>query len=75
MEKLIDIGNRYVKESDWKTIAVLKSCLLALGMMVGITLPKKHKKAVYLLCAPVFLVCYGMLMLKLVRVIQKEDEV
>ena len=35
MKKLFDAANRYIETSDWKIIAVLKFCLISLGMMVG----------------------------------------
>ena len=33
--KLFEAANHYVETSDWKIIAVLKFCLISLGMMVG----------------------------------------
>ena len=44
MKKLFAIADRYLQESDWKTIALLKFCLLALGIVVGALLPARHKK-------------------------------
>ena len=38
MKKLFDATNRYIETSDWKIIAVLKFCLISLGMMIGIIL-------------------------------------
>ena len=34
MKKLFDAANRYIETSDWKTIAVLKFCLIALGTAI-----------------------------------------
>ena len=35
MKKLIRCANQYIWESDWKTIGLLKFCLLSLGICVG----------------------------------------
>ena len=33
MKKLFEVANRYIETSDWKIIAVLKFCLISLGMI------------------------------------------
>lgn len=43
MKCLTDIGNRYVKESDWKTITLLKFCLCAMGIMIGLKVPRESR--------------------------------
>ena len=35
MRKLLDIGNRYAKESTWKDFALVKFCLFAMGLAAG----------------------------------------
>lgn len=37
--KMFDAANRYCRQSTWKTLAALKVCLLALGVMVGCCCP------------------------------------
>ena len=34
MKKLFEAADRYIQSSDWKVIAVLKFCLVSLGMIV-----------------------------------------
>ena len=36
MRKLLDIGNRYAKESTWKDFALVKFCLFAMGLAAGV---------------------------------------
>ena len=72
MKKLFEAANRYVETSDWKTIAVLKFCLISLGMMLGMLIKPAHKKRVFLGALGVFLVTYIPLMLKLYRVFTEE---
>lgn len=44
MKKLFDLGNQYLKESDWKDLALIKFCLCAMGMIMGMQIPTKNKK-------------------------------
>ena len=44
MKKLFALADRYLQESDWKTMAMLKFCLLGLGIAVGAMVPPKYKK-------------------------------
>ena len=66
--KLFEAANRYVETSDWKIIAVLKFCLISLGMMVGMMIKPKHKKPAFLGALGVFGVTYVPLMVKFYRV-------
>lgn len=67
MKTLLSIANRYVETSDWKTIAILKFCLLSLGLMAGIQVREEHKKSVTKCALMVFLATYIPLMAKLVK--------
>ena len=72
MKKLFDYGNEFVKQSDWKDLALIKLCLCAIGMMWGMALPKKaHKPAVFIVVT-VFVCTYIPLMLKLLGIINKD---
>ena len=66
--KLFEAANRYVETSDWKIIAVLKFCLISLGMMVGMMIKPEHKKPVFLGALGVFGMTYVPLMVKFYRV-------
>ena len=66
--KLFEAANHYVETSDWKIIAVLKFCLISLGMMVGMMIKPKHKKPVFLGALGVFGIMYVPLMVKFYRV-------
>ena len=66
--KLFEAANRYVETSDWKIIAVLKFCLISLGMMVGMMIKLEHKKPVFLGALGVFGITYVPLMVKFCRI-------
>lgn len=69
MNRLFAAADRYVQTSDWRTIAVLKFCLLALGMMLGMAVPRQRHRPFLIGAAAVFAVTYVPLMAKLVRIL------
>ena len=72
MKKLFKVADRYLETSDWKMIAVLKFCLISLGVMLGMTVRKEHKKKVLMAAVPVFLITYIPLMAKFYRVYRED---
>lgn len=44
MKKLLETGNRYAEQSDWKDFALTKFCLCAMGILIGMHIPVKGKK-------------------------------
>lgn len=74
MKKLFILADRYLQESDWKTMALLKFCLLGLGITVGALVPPRHKKTAVALGMPLFFVTYLPLMAKLIRLTARPEE-
>lgn len=68
MQKLLNLGNRFAKESTWKDFALIKLCLCAVGIMWGMTIPKKAHKPVAFIAMLVFITTYVPLILKVFRV-------
>ena len=58
MRALFEYANDYIKKMDAKDITLLKFCLLALGILIGIGVPKKFRKAVILIALLVFVITY-----------------
>ena len=46
MQQIFNCANEYVKARDWKMLAGLKFCLCAMGVLLGLSVPKKHRKIV-----------------------------
>lgn len=69
--KLFDAANRYIKESDWKTIAMLKFCLCSMGVMIGVLLPQAVTSAALMIAAAVFAATYIPLMIKFYKIWKK----
>ena len=44
MKKLLELGNRYAENSDWKDFALTKFCLCAMGILIGLKIPTNKKK-------------------------------
>lgn len=72
MRKLLEYANEYVKQSDWKTLALLKFCLFSMGLMVGQALPRGAKKPVLIVSSIVFTATYVPLMMKLLRIAEED---
>ncbi len=68
MNRLLEAANRYIQTSDWKIIAVLKFCLISLGMIVGLFVRKEHRGRVLACAVFVFFATYIPLMVKFCRV-------
>lgn len=66
MKKLIRIADEYAKQSTWKDFALVKFCLLALGIILGTQVCEKKKKSVIWVSVAVFIATYIPLMVKFV---------
>lgn len=64
MRKLFEVADRYCKESSWRTLALLKICLFAMGIVLGTQIPKERKRTAATLGAAAFLATYIPLMAK-----------
>lgn len=45
MNKLTAAGDRYLKTCTWRDMALLKCCLCAIGVLIGLALPARRKRA------------------------------
>ncbi|WP_312061012.1 permease of phosphate ABC transporter [Anaerotignum sp.] len=56
MRRMKDFLESFIVEFDWKDITIFKLCLTAFGIMIGISLPRKNKKAILAASGAVFVV-------------------
>lgn len=68
MKKLLELGNQYAKESDWRDFALVKICLCAMGIAIGAQVSQRYRKAVTGIAAGVFIATYIPLMTKLLKI-------
>lgn len=64
---LFDYANAYIRWCDWKDISLLKLCLLALGVLLGLVLPKKARKPAACVAVVVFVLTYVPAMARFLR--------
>ena len=62
MKKLFACADAYLASRDWKMLAVLKFCLLAQGLLLGLCVPARHKKKAAIAGGIVFALTYIPLM-------------
>ena len=74
MKSLFSYADAYIRNCTWKDLALVKFCLCAMGVMIGLSVPKEKKKLPLLGAFFVFLVTYLPLMGKFVRVIKIRTE-
>lgn len=67
MKFFFELGNRYAKKSDWKDFALTKFCLCAMGVLIGLYIPQKHKKTAEKAAFSVFVLTYLPLMYKVLE--------
>lgn len=77
MKKIFECANKYLQECDWKDMALLKFCLCAMGILIGLCVPKEKKKYPFIIAGIVFVATYIPLMGKYIKVVREsfwEDE-
>lgn len=74
IKKLLDQADRFMKQSTWKDLAVIKACLCSMGIVIGSCLPAKHKKEIRAGASLVFAASYAYLMTKLANTAEDKDD-
>ena len=64
MKKLFSAADAYIAKMNWKDLALVKLCLCAAGVMLGLAAPKKLQKWAALGAVAVFVATYLPIMLK-----------
>ena len=62
MKKLFALANDYLRQWSWQMAALLKLCLLSLGLLIGLQLPRRQKNAACAVAGGLFLLTYIPLM-------------
>ncbi len=64
MNRFTEAANQYLRASTWKDMAVLKVCLCALGVLIGLAMPWRKKRTAAWAASLVFVAAYVPLMSK-----------
>lgn len=62
MKKLFVAANQYLKGCTWKDMALLKICVCAMGVLIGLAVPGRKKRAAAWVASLVFAASYVPLM-------------
>ena len=62
MKRLFDCADSYVQSRNWKMLALVKFCLCSIGVLLGLSVPEKHKRATGGFALGIFLSTYFSLM-------------
>ena len=74
MKKLIAAGNLYLKHINLADVALLKLCVWALGVLVGLKAARRHRRGAGILAGIVFLVTYVPLMSRFLSALVRTEE-
>lgn len=69
MKFLFRSADAYLRQSDWRDLALVKFCLFSMGVIAGIALPPKAKKPAIVTAAAVFVATYIPLMFKYGKIV------
>ena len=75
--KLFTYADRYLKQSSWKDLALIKFCLCAIGVLIGLAVPRSRRRQFAFGAVVVFLTTYLPLMNKFAHVVvqaRREEE-
>jgi len=71
MKKLFQFGNRYAEESTWKDFALVKLCLGAMGVLIGLCIPAEKKTEARIIAGGVFGTTYALLMRRAIALLKR----
>ena len=71
MKRILEIGNRYAEQSDWKDFALTKICLCAMGILIGLKISENQKKTIAIISSISFLGTYVLLMTKVFKIVKE----
>lgn len=74
MKNVFEYADGYVKSIDWKDISLLKICLCAAGIMIGLSIPEHKKKCSFAAACVVFTVSYIAIIAKFTKMIIHETD-
>lgn len=72
MKRLISYADRYMEKANWKDIALLKTSLCSLGIVIGASASEKTKKPLKDIAKVLFVITYIPIMIKAISVFLSE---
>nr|WP_288830007.1 permease of phosphate ABC transporter [uncultured Clostridium sp.] len=72
MKDICKCADAFVQKCSIKDFALLKICLCAVGIMVGLSIPEKKRKLPLMAAGFVFIFSYILIMAKFVKICMEE---
>ncbi|EXG87492.1 MULTISPECIES: hypothetical protein [Lacrimispora] len=72
MKEICKCADAFVQKCSIKDFALLKICLCAVGIMVGLSIPEKKRKWPLMAAGFVFIFSYILIMAKFVKICMEE---
>ncbi|WP_313577449.1 permease of phosphate ABC transporter [Lacrimispora sp.] len=72
MNEICKCADAFVQKCSIKDFALLKICLCAVGIMVGLSIPEKKRKWPLMAAGFVFIFSYILIMAKFVKICMEE---
>ena len=72
MKQLLKCADRYISQCRIKDFALLKVCLGAMGIIIGLSIPEKKRKWPLAAAGALFLISYVMLMTEFIKICMDE---
>jgi len=72
MKEICKCADAFVQKCSIKDFALLKICLCAVGIMVGLSIPEKKRKWPLMAAGFVFVFSYVLIMAKFVKICMEE---
>ena len=70
MKKLFRCADLFIQKCNWKDFALVKICLCAMGLWIGVNAPKEKKKSLCVAAGTMFFLTYIPLMMKFGKVLK-----
>lgn len=64
MKYLFTAADDYIRQADWRDLALIKFCLCSVGILIGLSIPKRSRKLVGVVAMLAFVGSYVPLMIK-----------
>lgn len=74
VKRAFEASEDYAKQSTWMDFALIKTCLCALGVMIGISVPKESRKPVFGVAAVTYALTYVAIMAKFLPALKEHME-
>lgn len=71
---LMNRADRYAAQSTWKDFALVKFCLAAMGVLIGLSIPARHKNKAGAVAGAVFCSTFALLMQRFLPFLLEKDE-